>query len=343
MVLFLAKYDSVLSQHVTQCIEDSKCRKDSHPTIKGRGNLITFLSKTTVNKLVKICGNRVKLAISNHVKEAKKFSIEVDSCQDVGVVDQVAICVRYVRNGLVNERLISMISIHNTSGRQYFEIIKKVFFDFGINMKTVISSAFDGASNMSGKYNGLQAVLKEIAPDMIYTHCYAHVLNLVMVAPCLSCLKAHILFGLLEKAAVFIQDYDDEESIEDTVDKDIKACLDLATSIPDFTNVDWLQKDLNEEGFKRLSDSDIAVRYGSVTTPSTSQQPDSSSESDNEEHFEKIQTSQAMEAVDVLLNFCEQENFDFHDVIGLRKIRSEVRKIISNQKKQRLIISYFKP
>ena len=95
--------------------------------------------------------------------------------------------------------------------------------------------------------------------------------------------------------------------------------------------------------FWKMSDSDIAVRYGSVTTPSTSQQPDSSSESDNEEHFEKIQTSQAMEAVDVLLNFCEQENFDFHDVIGLRKIRSEVRKIISNQKKQRLITSYFKP
>jgi len=70
----------------------------------------------------------VKLAISNHVKEAKKFNIEVDSCQDVGVVDQVVICVRYVRNGLVNERMISMIEIHNTSGRQYFEIIKKVFF-----------------------------------------------------------------------------------------------------------------------------------------------------------------------------------------------------------------------
>lgn len=153
----------------------------------------------------------------------------------------------------------------------------------------------------------------------------------------------------LSWAKILDQDYDDEKNIEDTVEKDIKACLDLATSIPDFTNVDeddivdWLQKDLNEEGFERLSDSDIAVRYGSVTTPSTSQQPDSSSESDNEEHFEKIQTSQAMEAVDVLLNFCEQENFDFHDVIGLRKIRSEVRKIISNQKKQRLITSYFKP
>jgi len=42
--------------------------------------------------------------------------------------------------------------------------------------------------------------------------------------------------------------------------------------------------------------------------------------SDNDGSFEKIQTSQAMEAVDVLLNFYEQENFDFHD-IGVRKMK----------------------
>jgi len=57
LILFLAKYTSVLLQHVTQSIEDSKCRKDSHSTSKGRGDLITFLLKTSVNKLVKICGN----------------------------------------------------------------------------------------------------------------------------------------------------------------------------------------------------------------------------------------------------------------------------------------------
>jgi len=147
------------------------------------------------------------------------------------------------------------------------------------------------------------------------------------------------------------QDYDDEENIED---RDIEACLELATSTPDFTNVDkddivdWLQKDANEEGFERLSNSDIAARYGNTnSTPYTSQLADSENdESDNDNSFgvkEKMQTSQAIEAVDFLLNFCEQESFDFHDVKNLRKIRSEVRKIISNRKKQRLITSYFKP
>lgn len=53
-------------------------------------------------------------------------------------------------------------------------------------------------------------------------------------------------------ARILGQDYDNEENIED---REIEACLELATSIPDFTNVhkddtvDWLQKDNNEDGF----------------------------------------------------------------------------------------------
>lgn len=155
----------------------------------------------------------------------------------------------------------------------------------------------------------------------------------------------------LSWAKILDQGYDDEANIEES---DIEACLELATSIPDFTNVDkddivdWLQKDDNEEGFERLSDSDIAARYGSTSSTISTQQEDSEDdENDSDDSVgveeEKIQPSQAMEAVDILLNFCEQENFDFHDVINLRKIRTEVRNIISNRKKQTLITSYFKP
>jgi hypothetical protein len=48
-----------------------------------------------------------------------------------------------------------------------------------------------------------------------------------------------------------------------------------------------------------------------------------------------------MEVVDILLKFCEQENLDFCNVMNSRKLRIfriEVRKIIVNRKKQRLIL-----
>ncbi|XP_056629833.1 jerky protein homolog-like [Diorhabda sublineata] len=111
---------------------------------------------------------------------------------------------------------------------------------------------------------------------------------------------------------------------------------------------DDLQKDENEEGFEIQTDSDIVAHYLSSDTPSTSQLPDSEEiDSDTDNCFgpteEKIQPTKAMEAIDILLNFCEQENFDLNDVISLRKIRTEVRKVIANRKKQKLITSYFRP
>jgi len=38
---------------------------------------------------------------------------------------------------------------------------------------------YDGASNMSGKYRGVQARVNELHPLAMYTHCCNHVLNLV--------------------------------------------------------------------------------------------------------------------------------------------------------------------
>lgn len=70
LVLLLAKYDPILSQCVSKSVKTSQKQKISNPNSKGRGSSITYLSKTTINKLVNICENRVKLAISYQVKEA---------------------------------------------------------------------------------------------------------------------------------------------------------------------------------------------------------------------------------------------------------------------------------
>lgn len=95
-------------------------------------------------------------------------------------------------------------SIRNTAGIQYFEFVKTILNNLGLDIRNIISSAFNGASNMSGRYNGLEAALKEVSPSMIYTHCYAHSLNLVMIGSFSNCLEARLFFGLLEKVAVFI-------------------------------------------------------------------------------------------------------------------------------------------
>lgn len=50
----------------------------------------------------------------------------------------------------------------------------------GINCQYLIEQGYDGASNMSGKYKGVQAIVREEYLKAIYVHCAAHTLNLAV-------------------------------------------------------------------------------------------------------------------------------------------------------------------
>lgn len=47
-------------------------------------------------------------------------------------------------------------------------------------MTQIVGCSFDGAANMKSVYNKLKAHTSKDNLDLIYTHCVAHVLNLVI-------------------------------------------------------------------------------------------------------------------------------------------------------------------
>jgi len=57
---------------------------------------------------------------------------------------------------------------------------------------------------MSGAQKGVQQCVREAAPLAVYTHCYAHKLNLVLVDCCKSVSDAVDFFVLFEKLYVFV-------------------------------------------------------------------------------------------------------------------------------------------
>ena len=68
----------------------------------------------------------------------------------------------------------------------------------------IVSQGYDGASIMSGRCDGVQAKVREFAPNTVYIHCYAHILNLVLVDSCRSVSSASEFFALLEALYVFM-------------------------------------------------------------------------------------------------------------------------------------------
>ncbi|KAL4143955.1 hypothetical protein QTP88_006203 [Uroleucon formosanum] len=71
LVLLLADYDSVLRVHLNQCI----LKSDKNKQNRGRGSLITFMSKSIVNKLIIIIGNSFQNIILNETKESSIISV----------------------------------------------------------------------------------------------------------------------------------------------------------------------------------------------------------------------------------------------------------------------------
>lgn len=199
LCVFLSKYDEIMKSHIHN-LPARSIKKSS----RGRGALVTFLSKTTVNQIISILGNYVKHKIAEQVQQAKNFSIQVDSTQDISVREQLAIILRYVHNGEVFERLISLISVEKTSGLALFNTLKIELEKVNLDVSNIIGCSFDGAANMSGQYNGLQAQIKANAPGSVYTWCYAHVLNLVVSDGTENIVKCKTFFGLLNRTACFM-------------------------------------------------------------------------------------------------------------------------------------------
>jgi len=109
------------------------------------------------------------------------------------------------------ERILSIISLENSTGVFQSEVIIQKLQDIGIDLNNVVSCSFDGAANMMGKYNGLKAHLQKHIPNAVFTHCQAHVLNLVIVDTNKCCLDAQNLFSLSQKHQCLLKAYSKEQ------------------------------------------------------------------------------------------------------------------------------------
>jgi hypothetical protein len=79
----LAEYDPFLAQH----IEKHGNQNSGH---------VNYLSSTTCEELIEIMADEVLQIIIKRVKEAKYFSVSVDSSPDEAHIDQLTVVIKYM-------------------------------------------------------------------------------------------------------------------------------------------------------------------------------------------------------------------------------------------------------
>nr|XP_004208619.1 zinc finger MYM-type protein 1-like [Hydra vulgaris] len=114
----------------------------------------------------------------------------VDTTQDLSKTDQLSISFRFVKicyniNGSpllikIEEKFLGFFKVNNQSASAISNQIINILKSFSLDLKKCRGQGYDGASNMSGIYSGVQTRIKEIDKNAIFIHCAAHNLNLVI-------------------------------------------------------------------------------------------------------------------------------------------------------------------
>jgi hypothetical protein len=111
-----------------------------------------------------------------------KYSILVDETCDVSKREQMALVFRFVdKHGCLQERFFHLIHVANTKSKTLKRELSSVLSKHGFDVQNMRGQGYDGASNMKGELNGLQALFVKDCPYAYYVHCYAHRLQLALV------------------------------------------------------------------------------------------------------------------------------------------------------------------
>ncbi|XP_059295392.1 uncharacterized protein LOC132048713 [Lycium ferocissimum] len=141
---------------------------------------------------IRICPIIQKDIVSSCAKETNKaiedlngdyFGILVDESKDVSHKEQMALILRYVnKEGKLIERFLSVVHVKDTSAWSLQDAIYSLLLEHNLSSSQIRGQGYDGASNMQREINGLKTLIMKDSPSAYCTHCFAHQLQLTLVA-----------------------------------------------------------------------------------------------------------------------------------------------------------------
>ncbi|XP_060181319.1 uncharacterized protein LOC132610923 [Lycium barbarum] len=157
------------------------------------------------------------------------FSLLVDESFDVSRKEQMAIVLRYIdRNGFVMERLLDIVHVQDTSVLSLKRAIVNLLAQHSLSLSHVHGQCYDGASNMQGEINGLKMLIRQESRSAHSIHCFAHQLQLTLVAVSKKCIQVGKLVVLVSNILnVLGSSFKRMDEFRDSQKETIQEALDL--------------------------------------------------------------------------------------------------------------------
>ncbi|KAK8302944.1 hypothetical protein V6Z11_D04G118900 [Gossypium hirsutum] len=141
------------------------CAFRGHDESSGSKNRETFLELLSLlasynEKMLQIYASRVRNVISEEISD-RKFRIIMDEARD---------------------DFFDIVHVKDTASLTLKNVIFNVLLQHSFDIQNIRGQGYDGASNMCGDFNSLQALILNDYRYAYYVHCFAHRLRLALVA-----------------------------------------------------------------------------------------------------------------------------------------------------------------
>lgn len=138
-----------------------------------------YISPAITNEMIVLMGQAVLRGMLSEIQSCQWSSVIADEATDISHNEQMCLAVRWVgKDYEVNESALGLFQLPDTKAVTISSALKDLLIRRNLPLSSCIGQAYDGASNMSGIRNSVQALMKKECGSCLYVHCFAHSLNL---------------------------------------------------------------------------------------------------------------------------------------------------------------------
>lgn len=142
----------------------------------------SYTSPKIQKQILHVLASKAKKYIREEI-DCAKYCIIVDEARDESKREQMSLVLRFVgKDGCIKERFFGLLHVKDTKALTLKDGIFSMLTRYGLDVQSIRGQGYDGASNMRGEWNGLQALVSNQCPYAYYVHCFAHRLQLSLVA-----------------------------------------------------------------------------------------------------------------------------------------------------------------